>query len=188
MLSTEIIDADICVKLGQSEKYPFLLEVIPLLADQVYMHVYTCNEVKFPSSAVNQLRKLIGDGKVSFVSETELSKEERAVFDMTFNQLGKVMFDPSRPNKNRGEAYALAYAKVRRIPVFATDEMDLQPMIDKQLNIGKDDIRCLRIVDIVLMARDGEIALSRKSARTLWVIAGKKKEIFDSEIWQLASE
>ena len=83
MLSKVIIDADICVKLGQSEKYPFLLEVIPLLADQVYMHAYTCNEVKFPSSAVNQLRKRIGDGKVNIVSETELSKEERAVFDMT---------------------------------------------------------------------------------------------------------
>ena len=107
------------------------------------------------------------------------------MFDMAFRKLGCVMFDQNNQNKNRGEAYALAYAKVKGIPVFATDEMDLQPIIDTQLNIGTDDIHCLRIVDIVKMARNGDINLPRKSAKVLWVIAKKKKEIFDSEIWPL---
>lgn len=53
------------------------------------------------------------------------------------------------------------------------------------MNIGKDDIHCLRIIDIVNMARDGEINLPRKSAKALWVIADKPKEIFDSEVWPL---
>lgn len=113
MLSKVILDADICLKLGGSEKYLFLQEVIPLIAEQVYMHSYTYNEVKYPSSAVSQLRKLVSDGKVQLVSESDLSKNERAVFDMTFNKLGSVMFDPKHTNKNRGEAYALAYAKVK---------------------------------------------------------------------------
>lgn len=38
MLAKIIIDADFCVKLGGSEKFPFLYEVLPLIATEVYMH------------------------------------------------------------------------------------------------------------------------------------------------------
>ena len=61
-------------------------------------------------------------------------------------------------------------------------------MIDKLLNTGMDDIRCIRIVDIVNMAKSGDIALSRKEAKALWVIAGKKKEEFDEEVWPAGQE
>jgi len=83
---------------------------------------------------------------------------------------------------------SLAYAKATGIPVFATDETDLQPIIDKQLNTGIDDITCIRIVDIIIKAQDGEVNVQRKVAKALWLIAGKKKEIFDKEIWPVKVE
>ncbi len=36
MLEQMIIDADLCIKLGGSEKYPFLLEILPLIAKSIY--------------------------------------------------------------------------------------------------------------------------------------------------------
>lgn len=95
------------------------------------------------------------------------------------------MIDPARPNKNKGEVSSLAYAKTAGIPVFATDEMNLQPIIDKKLNTGIDDIHCLRISDIIDMAHSGELNLPRKVCKALWVIAGKNKEVFDRDIWPL---
>ena len=67
------------------------------------------------------------------------------IVDAAFKNLAMVMIDPRRPNKNRGEACSLAYAKAKGIPVFATDEANLQPIIDSQLNTGIDDITCIRI-------------------------------------------
>lgn len=62
----------------------------------------------------------------------------------------------------------------------------MQQIIDKQLNTGMDDISCIRIVDIIVKAKEGEVAVPRKVAKALWVVAGKKKEIFDNEIWSVA--
>jgi hypothetical protein len=98
------------------------------------------------------------------------------------------MADPTRPTKNKGEMCSLAYAKATGIPVFGTDEMDLQPIIDKQLNTGIDDITCIRFVDIITMAKNGEISVPRKVAKALWMVAGKKKEHFDNEIWPVITE
>ena len=92
------------------------------------------------------------------------------------------------PNKNKGEACSLAYAKATGIPVFATDEMDLQPIIDTQLNTGIDDITCLRIVDIIKKAKNGEIDVSRKVCKALWVISGKSKDMFDKTLWPVTIE
>ena len=72
-----------------------------------------------------------------------------------------MMIDPHKPNKNKGEPYSLAYAKATGIPYFATDEMNLQPIIDSQLNTGIDDIKCMRIVDIIQTAHDGQISISK---------------------------
>ena len=51
-----------------------------------------------------------------------------------------------------------------------------------------DDITCIRIVDIISKANTGEIVLPRKIAKALWLVAGKKKEIFDNEIWSVINE
>lgn len=181
-----IVDADICIKLGCSERYPFLKEVLPLLAHKIYMHSHAFGEVLMPESASRQLEDLISQNKVIVVNETELDPRERCIYDMAYNQLADVMIDPRRPNKNKGEVCSLAYAKVKAIPIFATDEWDLQPIIDSQLNTGLNDIRCLRIVDIIYHAKNGDIYLPRKKAKAIWVISGKNKTDFDRLIWPLS--
>ena len=188
MIDKMIIDADLCIKLGGSAKHHFLYDVLPLISNQIYMHTHAYGEVMMPSSAVSQLKSLISEGKVVLVNESNLSNADRAVYDASYRNLEKVMINPKRPNKNKGETCSLAYAKATGIPVFATDEIDLQPIIDAQLNTGIDDITCLRIVDIIIKAQKGEIDVPRKVCKALWVISGKSKEIFDSELWPVVTE
>ncbi|MDO5115187.1 MAG: hypothetical protein Q4D58_03740 [Synergistaceae bacterium] len=184
-MSRIIIDADLCIKLGGSDKYKFLLNVLPLAADDIYMHTCAYNEVKMPPSAVKQLKKLVEDGTVKIVDERELSNNDLVVYNLSYNMLAAVTLDPGRPNKNKGEVCSLAYAKATGITIFATDENNLQQIIDSRLNTGIDDIHCLRIVDIIMKARNGEIDITRKTAKAIWVIAGKNKDDFDNKIWPL---
>ena len=183
MIDKMIVDADLCIKLGGSDKYRYLHDILPLVSKKIYMHTHAHGEVMMPSSAVSQLKDLIAEGKVELVNESGPEAKDRAVYDAAFRNLEKVMIDPHRPNKNKGETCSLAYAKATGIPVFATDEMNLQPIIDSQLNTGIDDITCIRIVDIIQKAHDGEIDVPRKICKALWLVTGKKKEIFDKEIW-----
>ena len=185
MITSIIVDADLCIKLGGSSKYRFLYDVLPLISEKIYMHTHARSEVMSPASAVDQLKQLITENKIQLVNESELNAQDRAVFDATYEKLKSVMIDPKYPRKNKGETCSLAYAKTKGIPVFATDEKNLQPIIDAQLNTGIKDIVCLRIVDIVQKARDGEIAIKRKDCKALWVIAGKSKEDFDKDIWPI---
>lgn len=185
MIEKMLVDADICIKLGGSSKYRYLYDILPLMAKKIYMHTHAHGEVMVPTSAVNQLRELISDGKVELINESGLEKKERVIYDASYKNLEKVMIDPQRPNKNKGEVCSLAYAKATGIPMFATDEINLQPIIDSQLNTGIDDISCIRIVDIIEKAHNGEVEISRKICKALWVVAGKKKEVFDREIWPI---
>lgn len=180
-----IIDADMCIKLGGSTRYRFLYDLLPLIGREIYIHSHAYGEVMVPQSAVEQLRALISESKVSIVSEETLEPAAYAVYKGTYKLLADVMISPSKPDKNKGEVCSLAYAKATGIPVFATDEMNLQPIVDRLLNTGIDDIHCLRITDIVHKAYTGELDLPRKYCKALWVIAGKSKEIFDKDIWPL---
>ncbi len=77
-------------------------------------------------------------------------------------------------------------AKTKSIPYFATDEMELQPIIDKILNTGMNDIICLRIEDVIQRIRLGEISgFKRKEAKVLWRLAGKRTDVFDKDIWAI---
>ncbi|MDO4276994.1 MAG: hypothetical protein Q4D16_25315 [Eubacteriales bacterium] len=183
MVDKIIVDADLCIKLGGSNKYRYLYDVLPMISREIYMHTHAHGEVMIPACAVRQLQDLISEGKLILVNESGLDSKVRATYDAAYNNLAKVMANPMNPNKNKGEMCSLAYAKATGIPVFATDEKDLQPIIDKQLNTGMDDITCIRIVDIIVKAKEGELALPRKIAKALWVVSGKRKEIFDKEIW-----
>ena len=185
MIDKMIIDADLCIKLGGSNKYKYLYDILPLIAEKIYMHTHAFGEVMMPSSAVSQLKDLISEGKVELVNESSLDPQNRAVYDASYRNLERVMIDPHRPNKNKGEVCSLAYAKATGIPVFATDEMNLQPIIDSKLNTGMDDITCIRIVDIIEKVHTGEIDVPRKLCKALWVIAGKKKELFDNSVWPI---
>lgn len=92
---------------------------------------------------------------------------DKMIIDAAYRSLERVMIDPNRPNKNKGETCLLVYAKAKRTLVFATDEMNLQSIIDLQLNIGMDDITCIRIVDIIEKAHNSEIEISRKVCKAL---------------------
>ena len=70
MLDKIIIDADFCLKLGGSEKYRFLFEVLPLIAGEIYMHRHAFEEVRYPASATKQLSDLISIGKVRIVNQS----------------------------------------------------------------------------------------------------------------------
>lgn len=183
MIEKMIVDADLCIKLGGSNKYRYLHDILPLVAKKIYMHMHVHGEVMMPSSAVNQLKELVSEGKIELVNEKDLEKKDQMIYNAAYKNLEKVMIDPRSPNKNKGEVCSLAYAKATGIPVFATDEKNLQPIIDSQLNTGMDDITCIRIVDIIEKAHGGEVEISRKLCKALWVISGKKKEVFDQEIW-----
>ena len=185
MIDRMIVAADLCIKLGSSSRYRFLYDVLPRIASHIYMRSYAQGEVMMPQSAVEQLNALISEGKVIVVDEKQLKPAERRIYSGTYKMLADLMIDPARPTKNKGEVSSLAYAKTAGIPVFATDEMNLQPIIDKKLNIGIDDIHCLRISDIAGMAHNGELNLPRKVCKALWVIAGKSREVFDRDIWPL---
>ena len=188
MLDKIIVDADFCIKLGGSEKFPFLSEVLPLLAKEIVMHSHAYGEVMLPASAKKQLDELITGGTVQVVNQSELDSATRAVYDMSYALLERAMIDPRKPNKNRGEACSLAYAKAMNIPIFATDEAHLQPIIDAQLNTGLNDITCLRIRNVVEMIRDKQIDLPRKYAKALWRIAynnGSANRVFDEQIWPI---
>lgn len=185
MIPKMIIDADLCIKLGGSDKYRYLYDILPLVSSEIYMHEHAHNEVMMPSSAVRQLQDLIRENKVALVSENSLENANRAIYNAAMRKLSALMIDPRRPNKNKGEVCSLAYAKATGIPYFATDERDLQPIINSQLNTGINDISCVRIVDIVCMARDGEISLSRKVTKAMWFLTGKSKEYFDTQIWPI---
>ena len=186
MYDKVIVDADMCIKLGGSEKFRFLAEVLPLVSNKIYMHIHAFGEVLAPQSAVDQLKELIEKNILEVVDESRLSEEDKIVYKMAYNKLSDVMIDPNRPNKNKGEVCSLAYAKAAGIPVFATDEANLTPIIDNLLNTGIDDIFCLRIIDIIVLIRNRKIDLSRKYAKAMWRISSGKKDAndtFDNEIW-----
>ncbi|MDD3904417.1 MAG: hypothetical protein WC136_07195, partial [Sphaerochaeta sp.] len=70
--------------------------------------------------------------------------------------------------------------------IFATDEKNLQTIIDSVLNAGMQKITCLRIEDIVKQIKEGQFCtLGRKDAKLIWAISGKKTEVFNSVIWPL---
>lgn len=72
-----IIDADLCIKLGGSSKYRYLYDILPLVSEKIYIHTHAYGEVMMPSSAVEQLKSLIEEGRVELVNENELVPTER---------------------------------------------------------------------------------------------------------------
>ncbi len=179
-----IVDADLCIKIGGSEKFPFLYDILPLLADKSLIHRVVYDEIRMPQSAKNQVDSLIKKGKMEIVDDASLSPMERSFYAATFKTLAEVMVNPALPNKNKGEICSLSYAKTKSIPIFATDERDLQPIIDSRLNTGIDDIKCLRIIDLVALFKSGAVpGISRKKAKVLWAISNKNKDTFDNEVW-----
>ena len=185
MIEQMIIDADICIKLGASEKYRYLETTLPLLAKKIYMHSHAISEVKI-GSPKKQLDTLLSNGVITEINETTLSPQDRNIFDMVHRKLANVMIDPQRPKKNLGEVCSLSIAKVMGIPYFLTEESSLQSIVDSQLNTGMNDIKCLRVSDIIGLIRQGQVAgMGRKDAKLIWALAGLAAEYFNTRIWPL---
>ena len=183
MLQQIIVDTDLCLKLGGSEKYRLLELILPLVAEKIYIHTCVYEEILTPHIVHEQIDTLMHAGLITLVDESGLGAAQNTVYQMTYRQLEQVMINPDKPHKNKGEVCSLSYAKAASIPIFATDESKLQPIIDRHLNTGIDDITCLRIKDIVMMIKSGDIDLPRKTAKMLWRISGKSAEVFNTDIW-----
>ncbi|MBP3592890.1 MAG: hypothetical protein J6J44_00030 [Lachnospiraceae bacterium] len=180
-----IVDADFCIKIGSSSKYRYLEKLLPELAEVVYIHKTVYEEILYPSCVREQIDSLKKQGIMVLMDENELLPLEKRIYDSTYQILSKAMADPRNRRKNRGEIASLAMAKTKEIPYFATDEMDLQNIVDSLLNsgIGKR-ICCIRIEAVIKEMKDGEIdSFKRKEAKVLWVLAGKRKEDFDNTVW-----
>lgn len=181
-----IVDADLCNKLGDSNTYPYLCILLPLIADKIFIHQIVYDEILQSKSTKEQIERLITDRCMFIVDELSLSPSEMQVYTATYCLLESRMMDPRFPRKNRGEVCSLAYAKTKSIPIFATDEKNLQTIIDSVLNAGMQKITCLRIEDIVKQIKEGQFCtLGRKDAKLIWAISGKKTEVFNSVIWPL---
>lgn len=92
MVDKIIVDADLCIKLGGSSKYTYLYDVLPLISEKIYMHTYAQGEVMMPSSAVNQSKALISEGKVILVNESGLDSKVRATYDAAYNNLASRIY------------------------------------------------------------------------------------------------
>ena len=84
MVEKIILDADICLKIGGSGKYRLLYELVPSLAENAYIHKTTYNEILYPPAAKAQIEQLISEKKVHLVSENDLEKNDRKVYDMAY--------------------------------------------------------------------------------------------------------
>lgn len=62
------------------------------------------------SSAVNQLKDLISEGKVVLVNESGLNSKVRAIYDAAYSDLAGAM-NSTRPNKNRAKCVYLHMQK-----------------------------------------------------------------------------
>lgn len=185
-LKEMIVDADICIKIGNSSKYRYLEKLFPTIADKVYIHRSVYNEIIIPICAKEQIDNLIENGIAEIIDDSSLSVFEKAIYEATFLSLASVMINPQKPNKNHGEVASIAMAKTKSITYFATDEKDLQIIIDEKINTGIDDIHCIRIIDIIKRIKEGTLkGLKRKEAKVLWRLSGKSTDWFDKEIWPI---
>ena len=182
-----IIDADFCIKVGASPKYRYLERILTELADKVYIHKIVYSEILVPACAREQIDSLKAQGIIEVLDENSLELLERKIYQGIYRSLANVMINPNKPRKNQGEICSLAIAKVKSIPYFATDEVDLQLIIDRILNTGmNDDIVCIRVEDIIRKIKSGELeGFKRKEAKILWRLAGKRTDVFDKDIWPL---
>lgn len=181
-----IVDADFCIKVGASPKYRYLERVLPELAEKIYIHRVVYNEILIPVCAKEQIDSLIIQGKLKIIDENNLDKLEKLTYQGIYQALANVMINPKKPKKNQGETCSIAMAKAKGIPYFATDEKDLQQIIDKVVNTGIEDVICVRIEDIIERIKTGELAsFKRKEAKVLWRLAGKCTDVFDKNIWPI---
>ena len=118
MVKKMVVDADVCIKLGQSDTYLFLQQLLPCLSEKVLIHRSVYNEILIPASVKKQLNSLTSNRTLEIVDASSLSITEKVTYDAAYNLLARVIMNPSNPRQNHGEVSSLALAKTRSIPVF----------------------------------------------------------------------
>lgn len=183
-----ILDTDICIKIGNYEKVKFLEMVIPRIAEKAYMHRYVYqNELLTPKNAKVQIDNLIKDNIIEILAEDKLDSLDKRIYEDTKGKLKKYMIGTKEEGKNWGEVLSLSMAKTLNIPYFVSDEANIQPIIEKHLNVGTEyDIKVVRIEHIVKWIKENkECDISRKTAKALWRSCGKDNNEFDRVIWNI---
>lgn len=191
-----ILDADMCIKLGGFESINVLEIIIPQLTNKAYIHKYVYeDEILTPKSARMQIQNLVKSGIIKIVHEEELNSLEKNIFYATTQILQSVMIGVKKEGKNWGEVLSLAMAKTKEIPIFMSDERDLQELIDFHLNTGNDsNIKVFRLKNLIEWIKTTpECNLKRSFTKAVWATANaknksdvqKRKKIFDEELWTL---
>ena len=150
-----ILDADICIKLGGLERVSnTLYRVISQITDKAYIHQYVNEEEVLTKR--NQLERLISENIVEVLNPDVVLIEGamKNIYAETKRRLFKELVGEEEPRvkrgKNFGEVHSLAISKALSIPVFMSDEGNLQPIVNRLLNTGLDDITVFRLRNIIL--------------------------------------
>ena len=194
-LDKVLLDADICFKLGRFISSQFIARIIPHVADEVFIHEYVYErELMTNVTGKPQLEVLVKANVITVLEEGQLSVSDKESYNSTVELLCQVMKGKNSfyDNEHRGEIVSLAMAKTVGIPIFMTDEKNLQPIIDSKLNTGVgNDIHVFRLIDLILFIKSNlNKEIKRKEARSLWCGSYDKKYFetnklkFDNEIWQ----
>lgn len=193
-LEKVILDADICFKIGRYSKIRVLHKILPHISNKVYIHEYVYDtELVTKGNGKDQLEQLITLNQLTVLREHDLSRYQKQVYNGIISVLSQVMkgTPPYKNNKHWGEIVSLSMAKALQIPIFMTDERNLQPIIDSKLNTGiSDNIHVFRLIDLIFWIKEHpECGISRKEAKFIWCGAYSKKDLtyykekFDNEIW-----
>ena len=190
------MDSDICFKFGRYAKIKVLNQILPHISNEVYIHEYVLQtELKTKENGRVQLEQLIALHQLTVLREQDLSKDQKRMYDGNISLLCQVMkgVPTYTDRKHFGEICFLAMAKTLQIPIFMTDEMNLQPIIDSKLNSGiSDNINVFRLLDLMFWIKEHpECGINRKEAKFIWCGSYDKKYLsyykgkFENEIWPL---
>jgi hypothetical protein len=190
--SRVIVDTDVCIKLFEYKALDAMRLVFDGIADEVCIHRYLVEEELVSGPIRVHVRELMADGILNMLDpNTVLSQMESVLYHATamkFAQVHGVDLSKSRC-EHMGEVLTVALAKTLGIGILLSDESVLQYEINRVLNTGLDDLRVLRMWDIIhwIMSHP-DCGIKRRDAKTIWLASGyhyemrKRKERFD-EAW-----
>lgn len=192
-----LLDADFSFKLGQLTNMNVIEDYIGELVGIIYMHRHIYErEILTPRSVKEQIDRLIAKGKAEIVDLSTLSSPlEKSLYHEMVTLLKSADADTEELGKNWGETVSLAYAKVRDIPYFLSDEKSLQAIADEYLNTDVEhSITIIRLKDFILALK--ELGYKRKECQLIWLVANFdparkeqsrewSKKAFNKELWPL---
>ena len=184
-----ILDADICIKLSGLERVSdAFYRVISQITEKAYIDQYINEEEVLTKR--NQLERLISEKIVEVLNPDTILNDVtmKDVYTQTKRNLYKEFVGEEEPKvkrgKNFGEVHSLAIAKALRIPVFMSDEGQLQPIVNRLLNTGLDDITVFRLKNIILwMKENPECGFNIQEAKAIFFGTTDRKYLESHKVW-----